>query len=230
MTETILTLLAIGLPGLMAFFFHTRAERLEAQNNYLRKTAERQRKLAEKKETLRAEVAKAEEVAKEEVAASATAAAEETKRVTTDTVKHGAAHAAMEHLKRLKVLLVAAALIGAPLKARAEPCSDGHTLMAGKTLTCDAECLPAEAVILLTARSIKLSQLERDCTTQAELARKREDVLKQEVILEREAREAAEAAAVGDAGWSTSTTVLVIATAFLAGAAAGAYAYHSLNK
>lgn len=230
MTETILTVLAIGLPGLMAFFFHARATRLEAQNKYLRKTAERHRKLAEKKEALRAELIAADAAADVAVVESKKEAAAEIEAVRADTKKSGAARAAMEHLKRLKVLLITAAVVGAPLQARAAPCTDGHTLMAGQTLDCDAECLPEEAILTLVGRSIELDQVKRDCATQAALAAKREEILLKDVALERAAREEAEAAAVGDAGWSTPTTILVVVTAALLGAAGGALAYHSLSK
>lgn len=227
--ETILTILAVAVPGLLAWLFHGRAAKLEAQNEYLRKTAERRRKLDERKEVIRKEVEAAEAEFFEKKEASAAEASHEMSVIEADAREKGVAASAMEHLKRLKLVLLACALAMYPVSARADECTDGYSVKAGQALPCDAECLPAPSLMTLIKRSVSLEKLERDHAAYVEAAQKKLAAAQAEIAAERAAREAAEDAAVGDAGMGTDTLVLVGVLVFLVGAAAGAGAYHALR-
>ncbi len=224
--EAILMVLAVAVPGVVAWLTHQRARRLEAQNDYLRKTTARRAKLEERKEVLRKEVAAAEAELAEKKEAAAAAESRELQVIEADAREKGVAAAAMEHLRRLKVVVALTAACLWSSSARAGECTEGYTLKAGQVLPCDGECLPAPSLMTLVKRSVALSTCEADAEAATAAFNRKVAALQAEVAAERQAREEAEEAAVGDVGASPTTVILIATVTFVLGAAAGAVGYH----
>lgn len=230
--DAILTIAAIVAPGLIAWFMHQKAARAEAQARYLREAAERRRKAAIRKGELQATMDQVDAGLAKAKEGNSAEAAEELEKVYADTSKKGAAHAAMEHLKRLKVLVLAVAIAAAPLEARAERCENGISVKAGDTVPCDVECIPEAALLTLVKRSVELENLKKDHADTLMAHQRKVETLEQAVRDAEAETLAAEASCVKHlepSGPSTSTLILIGVVIFVVGAGSGALAYHQLR-
>jgi hypothetical protein len=231
--DILLTILGVALPTFAAIFFHRRAAKAKAQAAYLKKVVARREKSAAA-HTARVTVEAAAAVKAEEVKAAAkTETKTETEKVRVTRKSKGSAAAAMEHLRRLKIIILALALVGYTTGVRAEPCTEGISLMAGDSVDCDTECLPEPDLMKLVERSIALTELEKlvaadKLTTDAAYARSQGDLAQCQADLTATETDCVKQLQPDE--WSPSTYILIGVAVFVGGVVVGALTYHELSR